>query len=495
MASYIKRAVKGAGIVFLFAVIATILGYLLRIVLARNLTPAEYGLFYAGFSMIAFFAIFGDLGTVEALKKFIPDFKVKKKLDKIKSALIYSFSIQFIVSTIGAIIIILLSDFLAVNLFHYPQASLFIKLLGVMLWLRQTTSYLAVVFNAFQNMVYYASIDLMRTALILIIAWLGFQFVKNIYVPTFAYLLTPIILALILLPLLFKKVFPQFFDYKLKLDKKLTKDLLKFGAPLMLFSVGGLILGYTDTIMLTYFRTLEEVGLYNVALPTINLLGFFGIALGAVIFPMTSELWAKNQKEKLIQGFSLLYKYSFILILPLSLILFSFPKIIITFLFGGEYVGASSALRILSIGIILLTINKVNFNAIAGIGRPKINSKIVLIAAVFNLFFNFMLIPILGIIGAAITTLIGYIIMTILSLGSLIKLIKIAVPIKGWIKNLFAALIFIVVIYYLKSYLALNVYIEAIVVVLVSSAIYIGLLFLLRIIDLEEVKFIIGQIK
>ena len=55
--------------------------------------------------------------------------------------------------------------------------------------------------------------------------------------------------------------------------------------------------------MLTYFRSLEEVGIYNVVLPTVMILAFFSHAIYHVFFPMVSELWSKNLKDRLRQGF------------------------------------------------------------------------------------------------------------------------------------------------------------------------------------------------
>jgi len=492
--NYTRKAVRGAGFVFVVSLLAAFLAYLFRLLLARNLTQTEYGLFYAVYGLLIFSTVFNNLGTSQALVKFIPEFKVKKRFNSIKNSIIYVAIIQLIISILIAFVLILFSDFLALNYFRNPQASLIIELFAIIFLLRPFTSLLTYIFQGFQRMKYFASVDFLRTSFILIITFLGFKLAKTVLVPTFAYLFTPIILLIILVPLLLKKVFPEFLEIKFTLDKKLIKKLIFFGFPLIFMSIGGLILNYTDTVMLTYFSGLKQVGLYNAALPTANILGYFSIALMAVVFPLTAELWARGHKEQLLDGINLLYRYSFIVILPLALTIFSFPEIILNILFGHTYVPASSVLRILSLGIIVMTITRINFSAISGIGKPKLIAKIILIGAILNIILNFILIPKYGMVGAAVTTFVGYLLMMGLSVANLKKLIGARAPIKYWIKNLFLGLIFVLIIFYLKNLLVLNVYLELAIVIGIAGIIYSGLVFALKLITITEIKELIKRV-
>ena len=53
-------------------IIAAFVGYIIRIVLARNLSVMEYGLFFAVSTLIGFIGVFIGLGTGEALVKYVP---------------------------------------------------------------------------------------------------------------------------------------------------------------------------------------------------------------------------------------------------------------------------------------------------------------------------------------------------------------------------------------------------------------------------------------
>jgi len=482
--------------------LAALFGYLVRLILARNLDPSSYGLFYSILAFIGIFSLFKDLGLGQAITILIPKFLVRKEFENIKSAIISAISIQFIISIFFAGAFIYVSDYLAINYFKVQFATIVIIFLAFSQALRPIGFMYAHIFQGFQKMKYYASIDFIRMAIIFIICLIGFNFSNEILsigtyfninldlltIPSFAYLITPFFLLIIYAPFLFKKTFPQFFKVKLKIKKTLIKRLLGLGVPLMISTAGWIILGHTDTLMITYFSTLDQVGFYNVAMPSANILGYISLVLISVLFPMTSELWEKNQKKKISQGIEFLHKYSVALILPLIMLMVTFPDLIISLLFGSKYIYANNALRILSIGMLFLTVARINISALSGIGKPKIGTKIVLMVVLLNILFNFILIPLWGIIGAAITTIGGFFIMMVASNVSLNKFIKIKLPIVGWLNNILIAIFFLFTITVLKYFIKIHVLIELPIVILIASLIYIKLLFLLKVINMKEIN-------
>ena len=153
--NYTKKVVRGAGIIFIFSMVALFLSYLLRMLLARNLNVEEYGLFYAVFSLFSFLVVLRDLGLTRSLSKFIPEFKVKKRHDLIRDTILSVFSFQFITSFIITLALILLSDFLSINYFHNANASVVIKLLAISFWLKPFILLCGGIFQGFQKMFHY----------------------------------------------------------------------------------------------------------------------------------------------------------------------------------------------------------------------------------------------------------------------------------------------------------------------------------------------------
>ncbi|MCX6707570.1 MAG: oligosaccharide flippase family protein, partial [Candidatus Woesearchaeota archaeon] len=168
---------------------AALLGYLVRLVLARGLSKDDYGLFYAVFSFFAFLIIFKDLGLNQTLTKFVSDYLHKKNYSGMKSVIVSVFSIQFIISTIIAITAMIFSDRLAVDFFHIPSASIVIKFLAVMFMLMPLENVFTYSFQAFQKMTYYAGIGLFRMLFIFGMITLFLRMGLGIIAPSVSYML------------------------------------------------------------------------------------------------------------------------------------------------------------------------------------------------------------------------------------------------------------------------------------------------------------------
>jgi len=488
MVNYTKVAVKGAATVLVISVIAAFLGYLVRLVLARNLTLEEFGLFYSVFAFLAFLTIFKTFGFDRSIIKFIPEFQHSNRDDFIKSSMIYVSILLLITNIIVIILVYLLANYLSIHFFHNPGAGVVLKLMAIAFFVDTFVVVIRYSFQGFQKMTLFSGIDVVRMLLILIITSIGFKMNYGLFSPVAAYVIVPFILLFVFGPILLKKVFTRFKDSKLVMDSGLLKKISKFSFFIVLTSSGAMILGYTDSILLTYFTGLTAVGLYNIALPTSKILLYLPNAFGNVLLPLASELWTKKKEVILKAGIESLYKYSMIATIPLALIMFSFADLGIIVLFGEKYILAETSMKILTIGMIFATIHAIHANFFQGIGKPQIHTKILYVAAIFNIAGNLILIPKLGITGAAITTSASYMIMMFVGLIKIRKFVKIEFPVQIWIKTLFAGLIFTVSISLLKAAIFLNVWVEISIVLTISGAIYTALLFLLRIIDMNEMK-------
>lgn len=495
MSNYTKLAIRGTVIVLVISLFAGFLGYLVRLVLARNLTVEDFGLFNAVFSFLGLLGIFKSLGFDKALVKFIPEFKHEGNNDHIKSSLVYVSVIQLITNSIIIILVYLLSNYLSINFFHTDKARNVLNWLAISFFIDSFVLTLKFAFQGFKKMVYFSSLDVVRMILVLVISLIGFKLHYGLFSPVIAYILTPLLLLLIFGWLLIADVFPEFLKSKFIFDIGLIKRVSKYSIFVTETSVAGLLLYYTDTLVLTYFKSLKDVGLYSVALPTAKIFLYFPRAIGGMLLPLTSELWAKKEQKLLKDGMLLLYKYSIILIVPMVLVMFSFTDLILTLFYGKNYIGASNPMKILSIGMIFAVIYGININFFAGTGKPQITSKVTYIGALLNLIMNLMLVPFIGMIGSALATSSSYFVMMIMSLWEIKKLIRIDFPLVIWSKILFAGIVFTAIMWYAKILLILsNVWIETSIILLISGICYLVLLFLLRVIDLEELNIIYKRV-
>jgi len=489
MTNYVKKAIRGIGSVFAFSLFSMFFAYVFRLLLARNLLTEEFGLFYAVIAFMTFVHTFHDPGLKSALIKILPEFLVKKQTDNISQAISQTLLIWVSLSAIYSLITIAFSRYLAANYFRYPDATTLIILLAVAFVIQAIDYLCSYVFQGFQRMGLFASVDFLRVFIFFVVSLIGFHFFPgNVIVPGIAYVAGTVLLSLIYGPILKCKVF-QAFRFKWGVDKKILKKMMKFGIPVTIAGMSYSAFQQSGILILTYFGTLTDVGLLNIALPTSSLLISLSSSVAFVIFPLASELWMQGLKKHLQEGMTLLYKYVFVVILPLSLMMFAFAPLIITLLFGEKYLAAASALMILAIGTIFWIIANINFNFLAGIGKSSESMKVILGMTLASLALNGALIPFFGLMGAVWSIVAGYFLALLCSVIILHKHIKIALPLGFWLKTCIAGLIFLGVIYGAKIVIHLdNPYVKAIIILGVASGIYGLILLLFRIISLRELR-------
>ncbi len=486
MKGYKERIFKGFAINIIMAFSIAVLGYLTRIILAKNLSLKEYGLFYAVFSFVSFFNLFRDLGIGVTSIRAISAGLARGDRKDVKTTILSALFFQTSIIAVIAIMLIIFSGYLSVNFFkeNATLVIIFIALSYLFSISQDVTSSIA---SGFQSMFFAGISEFLRHTLIVIVLLFGLSFNKTAVLPAFAYFIVMLILPFLHVRILLW-LMPDFFTIKAGKKINKLKNMLRFAFPVLLSSIGGMMIAYSDTIMLTYFKTLEDVGLYNVAIPISMIIWYFGNSIAAIMLPVISEMWQKKQKAYVKEGISLLHKYSFAAIVPIALGFIAFPEEIIKLLFGDKYLGAKTALQILSFGAIMYNVAIINSNILVGIGKPQINSKIMLFGASFNIISNLIMIPRFGILGAAITTATSYTIIFLLNTFNVRKITKSHLPLMQYAKIMVGGAVFLGIIKLLKGTMPLNLYFEAIIVLAIASLGYLGYLLIVRVVSMTELK-------
>jgi O-antigen/teichoic acid export membrane protein len=286
----------------------------------------------------------------------------------------------------------------------------------------------------------------------------------------------------------FRTKFLGIIKAKLNIDKKLSKELLYFSTPIMLGYVASSVVSNIGTILISSLRSLEEVALYQIALPLSDLLLLISGAITIVLLPVVSELWAKNKKETLSHMLGLLTKALFILIIPLAMIMIAFPENVISMLFGERYLGAANVLQILSIGAIFLSLNYILGTSLLGIGKPGLNTKIAFIIMLANVILNIIMIPLLGVLGASIalasSNIIGFVILSYFAR----KYISLNIQWLNIIKIFICGFLSLLIIFAIKTILITNPWIELAISLVTGFAFYSFLILFIKSITKNEIN-------
>jgi len=431
MDNYVSKLVKGAGIIFFISIFNSALGYFIRLLLAKKMSIEEFGLFFAVYGIVLTIGSMKGLGTTPALRKFIPEYVARDEYDKIKSLLVFVFVFSILSSVFLLLVFYLLPERILINYFQSGLAQSLLLLLFTFVAIDSLSKLISSYFLSRHLSLFYSLRELIVKISILLLL-LFFSDINVIQASLFY--ITATIVGLVFNFIFFFKHFP-FFHYKAIITKRLIRNIFKFSTPLLFRDLFGVLMGRVDSIVLVYFRPLIEAGIYNAINPTADLLLLFSRPFGKIMFPMSSELWALNNKEKIIFLSRKIHKYLFLLMVPAVVGIYLFSEFLLGLLFGQEYAVGAFGLKILITGFIFSGFNLVNTSILMGIGRPKEVAKTVIFANVLNLFLNLLLIPFFGkfgfgYLGAIISTIFCQFLMFFLFLKDLKILLGYKFPLK-----------------------------------------------------------------
>jgi len=422
--SHTKKLIKGSSVFFVATIVATIIGYVLRIYLARELSIEEFGMFYSVIAFLAFFQIFRELGLNQAIVRFLPEFLVKKDYKSVKSSVAITILFQSVFMISAFLFILIFSEQIAAFIYPgMPAAAEVLVLLALSMVFSVFFVLFQVILQGFQKINTFSMVEPIRIISVSVITIILIS--MGAIGVSYAHITGAIIASVIFMfPVIsaLKKL-----EARTELSTDLTKKLFSFAGPVIIGSISLATVSYIDTVIITLFRSISEVGLYQVALPTSQILWVVSASVAGVFFPLVSKLYASKKYDELSDTLSFVVTGILFLVVPLSIIVFSFPEIALATIFGHSFIIASDALRILTIGAIFYSMYFVMQTTLYGIGKSKLNMKILIIMALVTLILDLIFVPIIGIIGAAAVNSTSYLIGLLLSVHFLKKHIEIRI--------------------------------------------------------------------
>ena len=192
-----------------------------------------------------------------------------------------------------------------------------------------------------------------------------------------------------------KKIFQTKRVYKLKI----------WGASLLSLSLfQGLKIANSEFmfVIIGFLSSAENVGLYKVANSGSLLVMFGQLTINATLAPQIVKFYNVHKIKNLQRIITLTTRFVVVISLPVALVFVFFSEQLIEFLFGSEYRAAGIALTILALGQLLNTLVGPAMLVLNMTGHEKMNVKGIILALVLNIVLSLILIPLYGLVGAAI---------------------------------------------------------------------------------------------
>ena len=200
----------------------------------------------------------------------------------------------------------------------------------------------------------------------------------------------------------------------LRISYRRCCTLLKAGWPLMLSSIAVMIYMKIDQIMIGQMLGNDAVGIYSAAVRISEIWYFIATAVAASVLPSILEAKKNNEaqyRQRLQALFDLMTWIAIIVALPVTF----FATPLVTMLFGADYSEAGGVLAIHVWATVFVYLGVAGGNWFLAENQQLISLQRTALGAAVNVLLNIVLIPMLGVVGAAWATLISYAVAAMLS--------------------------------------------------------------------------------
>lgn len=167
-------------------------------------------------------------------------------------------------------------------------------------------------------------------------------------------------------------------------------------------------LAHVDVLMLEHFAGSEQVGYYRSALVVVEFLWFVPLSIQATMLQSTSDLWRRGKRGHIEQIATRITRYTLLFTSLLGLGLAALAPVVVPLYYGQAFEPAVLPLVVLVPGTVGFAVAR----PLLAISQAKGQMQTMILAtgltAAINFVLNLILIPPMGMAGAALGTTVGY---------------------------------------------------------------------------------------
>jgi O-antigen/teichoic acid export membrane protein len=270
-----------------------------------------------------------------------------------------------------------------------------------------------------------------------------------------------------------------------------TRQYLAFSLPMVPNPIMTWIMNSADRYLITYFIGLSYAGIYSSSYTLGTTISLFYAPISYVLLPTVSRAWDNNQMETVKTYFEYSVKLFLLIAIPATAALAIISQPILKILTTTNYLAGWGIVLIISVSSVLYGLFSLNVFAIYLVKKMKWLPWIFLFTSIISLGLNYLLIPRIGINGAATSRLIAYAVLAVVSTLWARRIVKYNIDFKCYLKILGATAIMAVFLYFMNPQNLLAIIEFAVA----GTILFIVLLLLFRTFSEQERRFVHGLIK
>jgi O-antigen/teichoic acid export membrane protein len=399
-----KTFLKQSGLAFFIRVLGALSGLLMNLVITRNLSVEQSGLFFLAFAICSAIGMLCTLGLTNAFIRFIGGYHAEDNWPIIKGVFLKGVKAVLITSVIAAVITFAASSYIGISLFDKPELVSVLRIITFAIpcfALYQITAY------AFQGLhksaisIFLQNISNQLIMVFLIALVVSFSITLTVVSVTTIFTCSAAVTCLCGLIKWFKqKELDVFADFSK------TNELIASAKPLFLIMTISMLVQYSGLIIVGAYLEAVDVSLFSVAQRIAMLTSFVLVAVNLVAAPRFAAIARLNNPEELRNTSLFCSRIMVVMAMPIMIFMLLFPEFLMG-LFGKEYKQGAYLLRILAIGQFINVITGSVGYLLNMTGHEKDFRNVVFLSGPLALGLGLWLTPIYGAAGAAVATAIA----------------------------------------------------------------------------------------
>ena len=471
-----KLVAHRIGLIGIANLIAKLSGLILLPILTKNLSLEEYGIWAQIGVTIGFLVPLATLNLGLASQRFLAGETDKKVVSKGFSSI---FGVVFFTSLIISLLIFVFSKPISIAIFGGADAEYLVKFLSFLILLGGINASLDSFFVTFLQIRKHSSLSILRTIFqILLISY----FVLSGF-GLFGAVISLLILNVLMLILESLLILPQ-----IRISSpsySVIKKYLTFSAPMIPAILCWWMNNLGDRYVIGYFLGMASVGVYSASYNLGGLVSLFYAPIAVIILPTITNLYKNNKIHELKTHLSYLLKGYLMVAIPSAFGLTVLSKPLLTVLTTSEFLTGAIIIPIIALATIILYSSSINSNILLLFEKTKTAGSISIVTAFVNIILNIILVPIIGILGAAIATLLAFTSHLFLTITFGFKMMRYNVDFNFIIKGIISSVIMAFVVWKFNPIGAVDILIS----IGIAVGVYFGVMVLLRGFTKSEYEF------
>lgn len=387
------------------------LGGLAPIILARYLGPAQYGVYTLILSLVGIVAGVAHLGQNTALQKFLPEYFVK---DPARGGMILA-DTMVLVSGILAIVctaFYFLSNWMASAVYHQAALAPVFRFSALLVFFLSLFNLASSAVAGLQDFTSYVKAMVIRSTGFLALAWAG-VILFGLYGALGGQLLAAVLGLTFLLTAGAEATRRRFSGMvRPAFSRSVLAEIFSFSFPAFLSGVLVAPAYWWANTLLARDSSFTQVGLFGVAFALAQLILVIPSSLSIPAVSFLSETYAYAETGNFCKLVGVNVRLIWALTLPLALGCALFAPWIVKLAFGAAYFPATSLVPWMCFAALLMAINSVIGNAIAGSGRMWHGLAINVFWLALFVIAGVFLVPGHGAEGLAVAFVVSYLALT-----------------------------------------------------------------------------------